>query len=67
MVLIGKGVSALQEAGYLPVKPLDGFPRIEILGLYPTTEGVAAQAVMIALLAFGFGLNRRTTNKEAKA
>jgi high-affinity iron transporter len=67
VVLIGKGVSALQEAGYLPVNPLDGFPRIEILGLYPTTEGVAAQAVMIALLAFGFGLNRRTTNKEAKA
>lgn len=67
VVLIGKGVSALQEAGYLPVNPLGGFPRIEILGLYPTTEGIAAQAVMIALLALGFGLNRRTANKGAKA
>ncbi len=67
VVLIGKGVSALQEAGYLPVNPLSGFPRIEILGLYPTTEGIAAQAVMIALLALGFGFNRRTANKGAKA
>lgn len=67
VVLIGKGVSALQESGYLPVNPLGGVPRIEILGLYPTTEGIAAQAVMIALLALGFGLNRRTANKGAKA
>ena len=67
VVLIGKGVSALQEAGYLPVNPLDGFPRIEILGLYPTTEGIAAQAVMIALLALGFGFNRRAADKGAKA
>lgn len=67
VVLIGKGVSALQEAGYLPVNPLNGFPRIQILGLYPTTEGIAAQAVMIALLALGFGLNLRTANKGAKA
>ncbi len=57
VVLIGKGVSALQEAGYLPVEPLAGFPRVEILGLYPTIEGVIAQVAMIALLAIGFGQN----------
>ena len=67
VVLIGKGVSALQEAGYLPVNPLGEFPRIEILGLYPTTEGIAAQAVMIALLALGFGFNRRAADKGVTA
>jgi len=60
VVLIGKGVSALQEAGWLPVNPVAGFPRVEILGLYPTTEGIAAQLVMAALLAIGFGRNRVT-------
>ena len=69
VVLIGKGVSALQEAGWLPVNPVAGFPRVEILGLYPTTEGIAAQLVMAALLAIGFGRNRVTTGtaKEATA
>ena len=32
VVLAGKGVSGLQEAGVLDVHPLRGAPRIEILG-----------------------------------
>ena len=67
VVLIGKGVSALQEAGWLPVNPLPSFPRVGILGLYPTTQGIAAQTVMIALLVLGFGLNRRSAGKAATA
>ena len=34
--------------------PLAGFPRSPILGLYPTLETLAAQAVMAVLLAAGF-------------
>ncbi len=60
VVLIGKGVSALQEAGYLPIDPLSGFPRIELLGLYPTREGLIAQILVAALLVIGFAYNRRT-------
>ncbi|PZU79600.1 MAG: iron permease [Sphingomonas sp.] len=67
VVLIGKGFSALQEAGWLPVNPLPGFPRVGILGFYPTTEGITAQAVMIVLLVFGFGLNHRSAGKAAAA
>ena len=58
VVLMGKAVSALQEAGYLPVQPLAGFPRIEILGLYPTREGVMAQILVAAILGLGFAYNR---------
>lgn len=63
VVLIGKGVSALQEAGYLPIALLSGFPRIEILGVYPTREGVIAQILMAVLLFIGF---RANTAKAAK-
>lgn len=63
VVLIGKGVSALQEAGYLPIAFLSGFPRIEILGVYPTREGLIAQILMAALLFIGF---RANTVKAAK-
>jgi len=61
VVLIGKGSAALQEAGYLPITPWPGFPRSDLLGLYPTHETILAQLAMIALLALGFIWNRRTT------
>lgn len=59
VVLTGKGVAALQEAGYLPIHPLAGFPRIELLGLFPTREGLLAPLAMVLLLVIGFGYNRR--------
>jgi high-affinity iron transporter len=53
VVLAGKGVAGLQEAGMISVSPLDGVPRIEMLGLYPNAETLMAQAC--ALLALGWG------------
>ena len=44
VVLAGKGIGALQEAGLVPITPLAGVPRITMLGLFPTLEAVAAQA-----------------------
>lgn len=61
VVLIGKGVAALQEAGYLGLHPLLGFPRIEMLGLYPTMETAAAQILMLGLLLVGFTFNWRAS------
>jgi high-affinity iron transporter len=59
VVLAGKGISALQEAGIVGISPLHTVPRLSLFGLFPTTQTVAAQIVMIAALAFGFALNRR--------
>lgn len=59
VVLAGKGVSALQEAGWLPISPLAGLIRIDVLGLYPTIQTIAAQIAMAALLLIGFWNNRR--------
>ena len=54
VVLTGKGIAGLQEAGLLDVRPLDAAPRIDILGLYPTWEGVVAQSLVLLVLAVGF-------------
>lgn len=62
VVLIGKGVSALQEAGMLSLHALNGFPRVEILGMYPTMESAGAQAVMIVLLMAGFLYNQKAAS-----
>ena len=54
VILIGKGVGALQEAGSLGITPVAGVPRITALGLYPTVESLAGQLAMVAALTIGF-------------
>ena len=58
VVLAGKGVAALQEAGLLDIQPLAGVPRIDLLGIHPTVEGVAGQLLVLALVLAGFWYSR---------
>jgi high-affinity iron transporter len=67
VVLAGKGVAAIQEAGWLGVTPVAGAPRLDILGLHPTAEGLAAQALTLVVLLLGFGWNRRESRRVAVA
>lgn len=60
VVLAGKGVGALQEAGLISLHPL-ALPRFDWLGFYPTLEGILAQLLAIAALAFGFIMATRKT------
>jgi high-affinity iron transporter len=59
VVLAGKGIGALQEAGVVPVTPLAGVPRITLLGLFPTAEAVAAQILTLAATLLGFRAARK--------
>jgi len=52
VVFTGQGISALQEAGIVSSSLLD-FPRIEVLGVYPTAQGLGLQLVVLIL---GVGL-----------
>jgi high-affinity iron transporter len=67
VVLAGKGVGALQEAGVIGVTPVPGAPRITMLGLFPTAEAMAAQLVALASVVMGFRLNRRPRAAAAAA
>jgi high-affinity iron transporter len=49
-VFTGKGIKELQEGNAVSTTPVPGVPHLEALGLYPTVETLAAQAVLIALL-----------------
>ena len=61
VILAGKGMVALQEAGRIPISPID-FPRIELLGLYPTLQSVLAQvAVTLAALTVVWWTRRART------
>jgi high-affinity iron transporter len=67
VVLAGKGVGALQEAGILPVTPLAGVPRIAMLGLFPTAEAVGTQLLALAAIVFGFRATGRKAAQPAAA
>ena len=54
VVLAGKGIGALQEAGVIGVTPLPSAPRLPMLGLFPTAEAIGAQLLTLAALFIGF-------------
>lgn len=57
VVFAGKGVMALQEAGKLPISPVS-FPRIELLGIYPTVQSLAAQLLLVLAAVSLVGISR---------
>lgn len=59
IVLAGKGVSALQEAGIIDIAPLGGGIRVSMLGIFPTLQSMGAQLLMLIAVLGGFVLNRR--------
>jgi high-affinity iron transporter len=59
IVLAGKGVAALQEAGIIDIAPLSGGIRVSVLGIFPTVQSMGAQLLMLVAVAGGFILNRR--------
>lgn len=56
VVLVGKGIAGLQEAGWLTATPVLG-PRMPVLGLYPTIQTYAAQLALLLAAGLGFGFN----------
>jgi high-affinity iron transporter len=51
-VFMGKGIRELQEGNAISLTAIPGFPHSELLGLYPSWEGVLAQFALLLLFAF---------------
>jgi len=67
VVLAGKGVAALQEAGMIDIAPIAQIPRIPVLGLFPTWESVGAQLLTVAILVLGAWYNGRLAKRSVTA
>ncbi len=67
VVLAGKGVAAIQEAGLIGVTPVAAAPSLPILGVSPTAEALGAQLAVLLILLLGFGRNRRRAAVPAAA
>ncbi|MFC3715859.1 FTR1 family protein [Luteimonas soli] len=66
VVLAGKGIAALQEAGWVPMAMFDG-PRIDLLGIHPTVQGITVQLAVLAVLVIGFVWNTRNARAAVTA
>ena len=57
VVFVGKGIAALQEAGTLPMNPVN-IPSIPALGLYPNLQGLVLQMLVVVGIASMFAYTR---------
>ena len=58
VILAGKGVAALQEAGAVAAD-LVAIPAVPLLGIFPTVQGLAAQLGVALLVLAAFRLAGR--------
>ena len=65
VVLAGKGIAGLQEAGWIHTSPV-AFPRIDVLGIRPTWQTLLAQLAVMFVAATAFAVNTRSTNPAPK-
>jgi high-affinity iron transporter len=58
-IFAGNGIKELQAAAWIPSTPLGFPPQVPVLGIYPTVETIAAQAIMLfAFIATTFFIMR---------
>jgi high-affinity iron transporter len=55
--LVGQGVRALQEGGYVAASPI-GVPSVPLLGVFGTAQTVTAQAIVLVLVMIPIVLER---------
>lgn len=64
IMLMGKGIHALQECGYIAVTSLPTYLRAEWLGIYPTVQTIGAQVALIILIIFIYFFQQRRGRAE---
>jgi high-affinity iron transporter len=60
VVLVGKGVAALQEAGVLGITPIAG-PSLDLLGVHPSLQTTVAQLAVIGVIVLSMLFNSRSS------
>jgi high-affinity iron transporter len=63
VILAGKGVAALQEAGVLGVHAVP-FPSIPLLGISPSIQALTLQLVVAVIAIAGFAWNARSSTQS---
>ncbi|MES2932683.1 MAG: cytochrome c/FTR1 family iron permease [Pseudomonadota bacterium] len=65
VVLMGKGVAALQKVGFLDITPIT-MPRIDVLGIYPSMQTILAQLLILLIVIASVCYNLRANRNHAE-
>lgn len=63
--LVGQGVRALQEGGWVHLQPLPPSVSLPVLGIYPSVEGVLSQVLVLLLVIVPALVERRRANQAS--
>jgi high-affinity iron transporter len=63
VILTGKGIHALQEAGVLGISSTPFNARWSLIGLYPAWESIIAQVLIIGLIVFLWNIGNKVMKK----
>jgi high-affinity iron transporter len=66
VILLGKGIHALQEVGVMPLRPIPMF-RIDLLGIFPDAWGLGAQVLLASMPWVYRALTRKTSEAHSAA
>ncbi|MGE3975381.1 MAG: cytochrome c/FTR1 family iron permease [Bdellovibrionales bacterium] len=64
IILVGKGVHSLQEAGFVGVSEIPLNLRLDILGIYPSIQSLISQALVVLLFSYLFWNDRKIVKQE---
>ena len=67
VVLVGKGVHALQEAGQIGISSTPFNLRLDLLGIYPTWQSIISQLLIILLLFILWNIANKPIVKKVQA
>ena len=65
IVFVGKGLMEFVEGKIFVPTKIDGFPTIELFGIYPYYESLIPQSIMIIALIVGVIVMKNKQKKEA--
>ncbi|HLK85924.1 MAG TPA: FTR1 family protein [Candidatus Binataceae bacterium] len=65
VIFVGQGIASFQESGVLHATFIEHLPTIQVLGIFPTVETIAAQAGMLVLAALALVIPRTRGRSQA--
>lgn len=67
VIFVGQGIASFQESGVLNATFINHVPTVQMLGLFPTVQTLAAQAALIALALLAIFVPMRKRRRMAHA
>jgi high-affinity iron transporter len=63
IAFVGGGITELQEGDALPTTMIEGFPTVELLGIYPTVQTLIPQIALLALTVVSIVVIRQRSRR----